>query len=95
MEKTLIELREEEIAQYEANIALYTSIASKLPSEWPKNLVHLKNSSNKHSDIATIEDLDEVTLVSDLWAHDEALASVRAETVEMRKAMAILEALKA
>jgi hypothetical protein len=94
-EKTPIELRKEEIAQYQANIDLYKSIASNLPSEWPAKLAHLKNSSNQHSDIATIEDLDEVTLVSDLWAHDEALASIRAETVEMRKAMAILEALKA
>lgn len=95
MEKSPLELREEEIAQYEANIALYTSIAKNLPSEWPKKLAHLKNSSNKHSDIATIQDLEEVTLVSDLWAHDEALAAIRSETVEMRKAMAILEALKA
>jgi len=95
MEKTTIELREEEIAQYQSNIDLYTSIAAKLPSNWPAKLAHLKNSSNKHSDIATIEDLEDVTLVSDLWAHDEAVAAIRSETVEMRKAMAILEALKA
>jgi hypothetical protein len=95
MEKTPIEIREEEIAQYQANIDLYNSIASTLPSEWPAALAHLKNSSNKHSDIATIENIDEVVLVSDLWAHDDALAAIRSETVEMRKAMAILEALKA
>ena len=91
--KTPVELRQEEVAQYQSNIDLYTSIASTLPSEWPDYLIQYKGRSDKHEAIAEIEDLDDVVLVSDLWAHDQAVASIRAETVEMRKAQSILNAL--
>jgi len=93
-EKTAVEYRQEEVAQYQANIDLYTSIAAALPSVWPAHLAHLKGSKNKHSDIAGVEDLDDVLLVSDLWAHDDAVAAIRSETVEMRKAKAILDAIQ-
>lgn len=87
--------REAEVAQYEANIALYTRIASSLPNEWPAHLAQFKGSIDKHGDIAKVEDLIDVQLLSDLWAHDDAQAAIRAETVEKRKAEAILAALKA
>lgn len=90
-----IAIREAEVAQYEANIALYTSIAGALPSEWPAHLLQFKGSSQKHEDIAKVADLSDVELLSDLWAHDDAQAAIRAETVEKRKAEAILAALKA
>lgn len=70
-------------------------MASALPSEWPDHLVQYKGRTDRHEAIAEIEDLDDVALVSDLWAHDQAVAAVRAETVEMRKAQAILTALQA
>jgi hypothetical protein len=91
---TPLEARREEVAQYEANIAMYTIIAAGLPSEWPEEYAHLKGSPNQHSAIAAIEDLDAVTLIGDLWAHDEAQAAIRAETIEMRKAQAILTAME-
>jgi hypothetical protein len=91
--KTPVELRQEEVAQYQANIDLYTAIASTLPSEWPDHLIQYKGRTDKHEAIAEIEDLEDVVLVSDLWAHDQAVASIRAETVEMRKAQSILNAL--
>jgi hypothetical protein len=90
-----VELRQAEVAQYQANIALYTAIADALPSEYPDHLVQFKNSADKHSDIAKVEDLADVELLSDLWAHDAAKAAIRAETVEMRKSMAILNVLLA
>jgi hypothetical protein len=91
--KTPIELRQEEVDAYQRNINLYTEIASSLPSEWPEHLIQYKGRADKHEAIAEIEDLDEVLLVGDLWAHDQAVASIRAEMVEMRKAQAILRAL--
>lgn len=94
-EKTALELRREEVAQYQANIAMYTSIAAGLPSEWPAHLAHLKGMKNQHEAIAAIEDLDDVTLVGQLWAHDQAQAAIRAETIEMMKAKAILDVLEA
>lgn len=95
MEMTLIEAREAEIAQYAANIAMYEAIAASLPSEWPAHLESLKDSQARHEDIGKISDMADVELVGDLWTHDDALKSIRAETVEMRKAAAILAALKA
>jgi hypothetical protein len=94
MEKTAIELRQEEVAQYQANIQLYTTISAGLPTEWPENLVQYRGAKNKHEVIAQVENLDDVQLLSDLWAKDDAEAAIRAETVELRKSMAILQALQ-
>jgi hypothetical protein len=88
-----IKSRQDEIAQYEQNIAIYTAIAAGTPSEWPSNLLAHKGATNKHEVIATIEDLADVELLSDLWAHDDANAAIRTETLEKRKAEAILAAL--
>lgn len=92
---TALDLRIAEVAEYQKSIDLYTSIAASLPSEWPAHLAHLKGSTDKHSAIATIADLADVELVSDLWAHDDAQAAIRANFVEKRKAEAILAALQA
>lgn len=92
---TPIQAREAEVAEYAANISIYTSIAATLPSEWPAHLAHLKGSTDKHKAIAEIEDLADVELVSDLWAHDDAQAAIRANFVEKRKAEAILAAMQA
>jgi hypothetical protein len=90
---TPLQLREKEIAQYEANIATYTAIATNTPSEWPAHLVAHKGAKNKHEVIASIEDLDDVLLLSDLWTNEDARAAIRTETLEKRKAEAILATL--
>jgi hypothetical protein len=92
-EKTAVELRQEEVNQYQANIELYTSIAAGLPSEWPKKLAHLKGEKNQHEAIANVEDLADVALIGQLWAYEAAKASIRSEMVEKAKAEAILNAL--
>lgn len=94
-ELNLIEARIAEIAEYEAGIAMFTAIAAALPSEYPAHLAHLKGSADKHNAIAQIEDMADVELLSDLWAHDDAQAAIRANVVEKRKAEAILAALQA
>jgi len=88
-----IKSRQDEIAQYEQNIATYTAIAAATPSEWPAHLLNYKGSKNKHEVIASIEDLADVELLSDLWAHEDAKAAIRTETLEKRKAEAILSGL--
>jgi hypothetical protein len=90
---TPIEIRQAEIAQYEANIATYTAIAANTPSEWPAHLVAHKGAKNKHEVIASIENLDDVQLLSDLWTNEDARAAIRTETLEKRKAEAILATL--
>ena len=92
---TPLEARRAEVAQYAQNIAMYQAIAASLPSEWPGHLLHLKGSTNQHADIAKLDSLEDVELVGDLWAHDAAQAAIRAETVEKRKAEAILAFLEA
>jgi hypothetical protein len=88
-----IKARQDEIAQYEQNIATYTAIAASTPSEWPDHLVAHKGATNKHEVIAQIEDLADVELLSDLWTNADAKAAIRTETLEKRKAEAILATL--
>jgi hypothetical protein len=88
-----IKARQDEIAQYEQNIATYTSIVANTPSEWPAHLLQYKGATNKHEVIASIEDLDDVELLSDLWTNADARAAIRTETLEKRKAEAILATL--
>ena len=92
-QKTALELRQEEVNQYQANIELYVSISSGLPSEWPARLEHLKGEKNQHEAIAKIEDLADVELIGQLWAYEAAQAAIRSEMVEKAKAEAILNAL--
>jgi hypothetical protein len=92
---TALEIRIAEVAQYQANIVMYTSMLANLPTEYPAHLEQYKNTIDKHAVISTIEDLDDVLLLSDLWAADDCRKAIRTETLEMRKAQAILAALNA
>lgn len=90
-----IELRQNEVAQYTKNINMYKAMIENLPSEWPSHLAHLKDVPNRHEAIGTVEDLDDVELVSKLWAHMNATSLCRSEYVERAKSQAILDVLLA
>lgn len=90
---TPLQARIDEVAQYKANIVMYTSMLANLPTEWPARLVEYKAAKDKHTVIGEIENLDDVTLLSDLWAADDCRKAIRTETLEMRKAQAILNVL--
>ncbi len=90
---SLIQLREAEVAQYNANIQMYIAIAANLPSVWPAHLLPYKSRKDRHDAISELEDLADVELLSDLWTYESAQASIRTETLEMRKSQAILNAL--
>jgi len=92
---TPLQARIAEVAQYEANIAMYTAILANLPTEWPANLQQYKGAVDKHSIIGNIVSLDDVELLSDLWAADDCRKAIRTETLEKRKAQAILAVLQA
>jgi len=92
---TLLEARIAEVAQYEANIAMYTTMLASLPTEYPAHLEQYKGVTDKHAVIGTIEDLDDVELLADLWAADDCRKAIRTETLEKRKAQAILTVLQA
>jgi hypothetical protein len=91
---TPLQARIAEVAQYQANIDIYTSMLANLPTEWPARLLEYKDATNKHEVIGKIEDLDDVELLSDLWAADDCRKAIRTETLEMRKAQAILKVLQ-
>jgi hypothetical protein len=93
-EKTAKEARQEEVAQYQANIDTYKAILKSLPTEWPERLAEYRGSKFKHEVIAKVENLDDVALLSDLWFADECSAAIRTETLEMRKAQAVYASMK-
>ena len=90
-----IKAREEEVAQYDANIALYKSIYADLPKEWPARLEGFKGRKDHQEAVAEVDDLDDVELLAKLLYMEQVKAAIRAETLERTKAAAILAALKA
>lgn len=92
-ELTPKQIREAEVAAYEANVARYQAILATLPTEWPERLVKHRDASNQHEEIAKVEDLDDVELLSKLWYADQCRKLIRTETLEMTKAKAILATL--
>lgn len=90
---TAKELREAEVAQYENNIATYQAILATLPTEWPERLLQHRDAVNHHDEIAKVEDLNDVELLSKLWYADQCKKFIRTETLEMTKAKAILNTL--
>jgi len=61
---TPLEARRAEVAQYDANIAMYQAILATLPTEWPARLEQYRGTKNEHDAAAKIDDLDDVTLLS-------------------------------
>jgi hypothetical protein len=92
---TPLQARIAEVDQYEKNIELYKSMLANLPTEWPARLEQYKNVTDKHKVIGEIADLDDVELLSDLWVAEDCIKAIRTETLEKRKAEAILTVLKA
>lgn len=90
-----VALREAEVAQYDANIALYKSIYANLPKEWPARLEAFKGRRDHQEAVAEVDDLDDVELLAKLLYMEQVKAAIRAETLERTKAAAILAALKA
>ena len=91
---TPLDARRNEVAQYEANVALYQTILVSLPSEWPAHLEQYRGSKDEHNDIAKVENLDDVELLGQLWYADKVKKAIRTETLEKIKAKAILQVLE-
>lgn len=94
-QKTPIESRQEEVAQYQTNIDTFTAILNTLPTELPEHLEPYRKRSDKHQAIAEIENFDDVKLLSDVWFAEELKGRIRSEMVEQAKAKAILAVLEA
>jgi len=92
-EMTPKQAREAEVAAYETNIARYQAILATLPTEWPERLLPHRDARDHHEEIAKVQDLDDVELLSKLWYADQCRKFIRTETLEMTKAKAILATL--
>ena len=92
---TPLQIREAEVAQYQANIEMYKSILAGLPTEWPAHLLQYRDATDKHKAAGEVDDLDDVSLLSQLWYADQCYKFIRSETVEKTKAEAILNTLQA
>jgi hypothetical protein len=86
--------REAEVEQYQKNIEMYKTILAGLPTEWPERLLQYRDSVDKHKTVGEIDDLDDVSLVSQLWYADQCYRAIRSETVEKTKSEAILATLQ-
>jgi hypothetical protein len=91
---TPLQARIDEVAQYEANIALYQTILQSLPTEWPERLLQYRSAKNQHDTIAGIDSAD-IELISKLWYADECAKFIKTETLELTKSRAILDVLQA
>lgn len=89
-----LETRRLEVAQYDANIAMYQAILATLPTEWPARLEQYRGAKNEHDVAAKVDDLDDVVLLSQLLYADRCRAAIRTETLERTKAAAILAVLE-
>jgi hypothetical protein len=94
-EITPLEARRNEVAQYDANIAMYQTILATLPTDWPAHLEQYKGAKDEHEAAAKVDDLDDVVLLSQLLYADRCRKAIRAEMLERTKAAAILAVLEA
>jgi len=89
-----IQTRRDELAQYNANIAMYQTILATLPTTWPDNLLEHRHPKNAHEAIDQVP-AEHLQTVAELWYADELAHLIRTETLERTKAAAILAALEA
>lgn len=89
-----IAMREEEVAQYDLNVATYHAILAGLPDTWPARLEQFRGRTDQHQAITECDAAD-VELLSQLLYAEQCRRAVRSEMLERTKAAAILAALKA
>jgi hypothetical protein len=90
---TPLQARIAEVAQYNANIALYENILKTLPTEWPERLLSHRGAKQQHDAIANVDAAD-VELLAKLWYADECTKAIKTETLELTKSKAILDVLQ-
>jgi len=88
-----VQSRRDEVAQYDANIAMYQAILATLPTVWPAELEQFRKPKNQHQAIDSVP-ADRVELVSQLWYADDVAHAIRTEMLERTKAAAILSVLE-
>lgn len=89
-----LQSRRDEVAQYNANRAMFETIAASLPSEWPEHLAHHKGAKD-HQKAAANVDIADVPLLANLLMREHCEKMAKTELLEGTKAAAILAVLEA
>lgn len=85
-----IEMREQEVYQYQTNINNYTAmLQSCIQDPWPQHLMQYRGLARDQL-AATIEDDDDLELASQLAFRDELKFRIRSEKIECNKAKMML-----
>ena len=85
------QLRQLEVDNYKANIAIYTALLSTLDGNWDADLVHLKNVEPHEA--ARQCSLDRIARLATLQQYEQVSFLIKTETMECSKAEAILKVL--
>ena len=88
---SLIELRQAELASYDANVQLYTALLATLDGNWDADLHHLKVLEPQEA--ARQCPMDRLERLAVLQQHDQVSNLLKTETVERAKSAAILAVL--
>lgn len=87
-----IAIRQAEVANYDANIAIYEAILADLPTTWPSRLEQFRGRKD-HQQAATECDTADIELLAKLLYREQCEAAIKTETLERTKAAAILKAI--
>lgn len=85
------QIRELEVAAYEANIATYNALLATLDGDWDEDLVHLKGVEAQEA--ARQCPMDKLARLAVLQQFDQVTNLLKTEIVECAKAQAILDIL--
>jgi len=85
------EVRVQEVASYEANIATYNALLATLDGNWDADLIHLKDLESQEA--ARQCPMDKLARLAVLQQFDQVTNLLKTETVECAKAQAILNIL--
>ena len=91
--KTAIELRQEEVDAYTANVNNYTVLLTFLDGNWDDDLIHLKDLEGQEA--ARLCPMDRLERLAVLQQYEQVSKLLKTETVERAKAAMILQVLKA
>ena len=88
-----IEVRTQEVAGYQTNIDNYARMIAKITGDWCDKTTPLRGMDTQQMAAQCVDD-DTLNRAADLNFRDNLQALVRAERIEQRKAMLVLEVLQ-
>lgn len=90
-----IAARQEEVDNYDFNIANYEGLINELPSDWPAHLLKYKGRNNGDV-VANIQDLtlEDAILVSRLNMREDVARRLMAEKLERDRAALVLQVMQ-